>query len=193
MRPKIKIKQGRLIEPFFKTFIEQKYPNFEFSSEETVKEKIKIFQEEWSKYNDLYFEGLEKLNLHFQRNLIEVFIVSATDRDMNSPMIIRSRYDKKEFVSVLSHELLHTLFADNKFVQEYEQETQRTRNHIYVFAILEYLFKDIFNESERLKIEKSKSSPEKNSEYYKAWQIVEAEGHLNIIKKIKNTPDNISI
>jgi hypothetical protein len=185
MKPKIIIKHGKLLEPFFRVFISQKYPDYIFHTNEEVLEKVKIFKNNWSMYEDKFLIGLKELGLEFVRNRIDVLIISATDRDMSSPLIIRSRYDQKEFISVLCHELLHVLFADNKFVQKYEEESQTTRNHIYVFAVLKYLFVDVFNEPERLDTEKSKSSLEKNIDYYKAWQIVEKDGYKNILHKLK--------
>lgn len=185
MKPELVIKYGKLIDPFLKVYVENKYPDFEFMELYKVKEKVKNFRKEWRKYENLFFEGLKKINLEFKRNRIDVFIVTATDRDMSSPLIIRSRYSEKEFINVLFHELLHNLFNDINLEKEYFLETETTRKHIYVFAILTYLFKDVLNEPERTEMEKEKSNPEKNGDYYKAWKIVGKEGYKNIIEKIK--------
>ncbi len=187
MRPKLTIKRGKLLEPFFKVFIEQKYPDFAFPSDDMVNEKIMLFKQEWAKYEDAFFDGLEKIGLEFTRNHIEVFVIAATDRDMSAPLVIRSRYDEKEFISVLLHELLHNLFNDIGLIKGYEEETDSTRSHVYVFAVEEYLFRDVLNEPERLEVEKSKSNSEKNVEYYKAWQIVERDGYRNIVQGIRKS------
>lgn len=184
MRPKLMIKHGKLLEPFFKVYIEQKYPDFVFPTEEAVQEKVVLFRKAWSEYEDKFFSGIESLGLEFKRNYIEVYVVAAINRDMSAPLVIRSRYDEKEFISILFHELLHNLFNDVRIVKAYEDESDQTRNHIYVFAMMEYLFRDILNEPERIDIEKSHSGPDKNVEYYMAWQIVENDGYRAILEGI---------
>lgn len=186
MKPKIEIRYGRLLEPFFEPYIKERYPEHVFLTSEEVKEKVEIFKEEWKKYEDKFINGLKNIGLEYVRNRIDVFIIAATNRDMSAPLILRARYSPEEFISVLCHELIHNLFTDHKLRKDYgyKEETDRTRNHIYTFAILKYLFKDVFEEPERIEKEKSKSSPDKNQEYYRAWEIVEKDGYMEVIKSI---------
>lgn len=182
MRPRLTIKYGKLLEPFFHCYIEQKYPGFEIPDEAAVKAKVRLFRNEWSRYRDRFFDGIESFGLEFSRNRIDVHVVSATDRDMSSPLIMRSRYDAREFVSVLFHELLHNLFGEVGLVRGYGEETSTSQRHVYVFAMLEFLFRDVMGEPERIEEEKGKSGPGRNPEYYRAWEIVERDGYHAILE-----------
>jgi len=137
MKPKIVIRYGRLIEPFFKPYIEQKYPEHVFLTPDEVLQKVGIFKDEWSRYEDKFIDGLDKIGLRYIRNRIDVFIVSATTRDMSAPMILRAKYSPKEFVSVLCHELIHNLFADHNLAKNMNIEKRQIVLEI-IFTLLQY-------------------------------------------------------
>ena len=123
-----------------------KYPDYQFPTEEQVLDKTKIFKNAWQKNEDLFINSIKEISgLSFQRNIIDCFIISATPRDMSAPLIIRSRYTEDEFVDVLMHELLHILLGDNKIdrFKYIKEEADRTLNHLYVFALLNYFYIEI--------------------------------------------------
>jgi hypothetical protein len=93
--------------------------------------------------------------MEFKRNQIDIFVVSAINRDMSAPLIIRSRYNKEEFLKVIIEELLHVLFGDNKFVPEGD-ENLTIRNHKGVFAVMRHLGFDLEFKTE---------------DYIKAWEL----------------------
>lgn len=134
--PKINIRHGRLLEPFFKDYILNKYPDHVFFSEEEVLEKVDVFEKTFSERgNEALKRMYEITGLEFKKNIIDVFIVNATNRDMSAPLIIRARYTPNEFVEILIHELVHVLLTDNKFPIDIHPDPTVAK-HIPVYKVL---------------------------------------------------------
>ena len=194
MKPKIVIKYGNLIDPFFKEYVKVQYPDYVFKTIDEVKSKVELFKEEWQKHENIFIESIyQKTGLEFKRNHIDCFIVSATPRDMSAPLIIRSRYSPPEFIDALYHELLHIFLSDNKTKLSPlgVNESLTTKNHINTFALLKYLYLDVFNDNERLEKVIKLTANLKNVDYDKAWSIVNNSDYQDIIKlfsKNKVTP-----
>jgi hypothetical protein len=188
MRPKINIKYAKLLDPFLKEYVKVNYPTYQFPSEEIVLDKVSLFQKTWSETEDLFFNFIEQYTkLQFQRNVIDCFIVSAISRDMSSPLIIRSRYDETEFIDSLIHELLHILLVDNNVSRfKYNKEiSERTSNHINIFALLSCFYLKALKDENRLEKIKEKAD-DNNPDYKKAWEIVEEIGFEKVLENLNN-------
>lgn len=174
MKPIINIRYGNLIDPFFKDSVIAKYPDYDFPSEEKVLEKVELFKKAWEEQgNDIIDFLYKETGLEFKRNIIDCFIVSATPRDMSAPLIIRSRYNEKEFISVMMHELIHKLFSDNKIKKEgYENESKTTRNHIKIFNLMKKYYLEVLKDKDYLNEIMERSNTESNKDYRRAWEIV---------------------
>lgn len=185
-KPKIIIKHGRLLEPFFQAYVRVNYPDYQFPSEEKIKEKVKIFQNAWNQVGDNLINQIYKITgLKFKREVIDCYIVSATDRCMSAPLIIKSRLKEEEFVDTMLHELLHIILVDNKIKRiKCLNESKITMDHLRVFAVLKYIYKDYMKDEDRLKRVIEKSQVGNNKDYARAWEIVDKIGYLNIIKGI---------
>lgn len=187
MQPLIRIKYGKLIDPFFKEYVAVKYPGYVFPSHEAVLGKIVLFKDAWAVYEEKFFAFLQKeTGLTFKRNIIDCYIVSATPRDMSAPLIIRSRWSGEEFVNTLMHELIHVLFSDNatKKVVLDKEVSPRTTNHVMVFALLKKFYLDILQDEEKFEKYSVVFNPEINKEYVEAWEIVNSVGYDAIIENI---------
>lgn len=182
--PKINIQHGRLIDPVF-IFYCQNNPDLKKlgwndwtpPTEEELKRRIKIYKEEWRKYNivrDLY----KTLGLSFKRNVIDVFIVSGISRASSHPIIIKSGFKPKEFVTTLAHELIHVILTENKIkrVVYNKKESDTVNNHVIVFAVLK---KILDQELWGIQVKMTRSR-----DYLKALQISEEIGVDNVIKKM---------
>lgn len=193
MQTTINIKFAKLLDPYMRDWIQLKYPDYVFPTLEEVKEKTKLFRAEWDKNGQKILQALyDATGFEFKRNIIDVYIVSATNRDMSAPLIIRSRYTAQEFIEVITHELIHVLFGDNNFHPGFEEENSTTRNHIYLYAILKHIYLDLLKQPEIFQKEITKYTPENlvlhpvNADYARAWQIVEEKGYMNLIKEVKD-------
>ena len=164
--PKIKIRYGKLLDPFLKELMEIKFPEWESPTKEEVIEKVGLFRESWSKEGEpLLKEAIKVTGLSFERNVIDVFVVSGINRCMSAPLIVKSGLTEKEFTYLLLEELIHVLFSDNgsKIPSELEEHNRRVINHVMVFKIFrEILSKEIIEELE---------SKVKDPDYKKAWEL----------------------
>ncbi len=95
------------------------------------------------------------------------------------------------FADVLTHELIHNIFTQNrtkiekalkKFKQRYPEETQRTIIHILVYAVHSHIYCKFFSKK---RINRDVKSVNIYPEYRKSWEIVQAEGYKNIIKELE--------
>ena len=198
--PEIKIFYSRLIDPFFigynKTYHKGGWDKWVAPSQEKVLAKTKELRELWRKEETRILTAVCKITeLEFKRNIIDVHIVSGSPRDMSNPLIISAHNPKEDFISTLTHELIHKLFSDNIRVREkvypnifkdmFPDEKATTQNHIIVHAILKYVYLDILKNEKRL--ENNIKHSERTVDYKKAWEIVEEEGYLNLIEKLKKS------
>jgi len=152
----INIKYSKLLDPFIKPSVLERYPDYEFPTIEAVKEKVKLFRKVYEEKGVDLIKEMEKFTGYsFKDYPIDCHIVSAISRDMSSPLIIRSRYNEDEFLESLLHELVHILYGQNKvpFITGYDDTVS---NHIPVYRILRHLGYDNEPVSE---------------DYRKAWEL----------------------
>ena len=185
--PEIIIQYGRLIDPFL-IFYCQNYPNankFGWDkwippTREQIDEKIALFKEEWRKYN-MAKKISACLDMSFNRNVIDVYVVSGITRDCSHPLIMKSGLNPKEFVVALAHELIHRILTINKIprVVYDEKESDTTNNHVIVYAVL----KKILDE-ELWNIAITSRSKHPSKEYARALELSEQIGPDKVIEKM---------
>jgi hypothetical protein len=197
--PKIVIKYGKLLDPIF-IFYCRNNPDLKVRgwndwippTQEEVFKRIENYKKEWSKYEEkIVKEMCDVLNLKFKRNII-VYIVSGNSRQLSSPIVIKSGFNPDEFVDSLTHELIHTLFEDNgtkipiSILEEmFPGETSTIRNHVVVHSVLKYIYLDILKDEKKLEMNIENSRKHSTNDYFHAWEIVEKEGYMEIIKRFK--------
>ena len=194
--PKIRIKYNRFLDPIFKTYIKSnpKWKNWAEPTEVEVKERVKKYKEEWTKYEKKILEGIcELLDLDFSQNIIDVHIVSGNDRQFSNPIVIKSGFKPDEFIESVSHELIHRLFSDNDrgvvagkiLLEMFPDENELVRNHIITHSALKFIYLDILENKEMLEKNIERSSKSSLSEYKKAWDIVEERGYKELVVEFK--------
>lgn len=190
--PKILINYNRFLDPIFIAFIQSQpqWKDWQPASLEEVQERVVTYNNEWSKYEHKILNALcDITGLNFNRDVIDVYIVSGNPRQFSNPLVIKSGFLPSEFVDVLTHELIHRLFTlsgvSKKVTcsEKYLNESDLVKNHILLHALLKYLYLDILNEPERLKNNISRSKAHSTNDYARAWEIVETDGHMNIINE----------
>jgi hypothetical protein len=183
--PLINIRRGKLLEPFLQAYVSANYPNLELPDDAATEEAVTRYRAAWNQEGHLFFEFLETVpGLEFERNTIDCFIVPATPRDMSAPLVVRSRYAGPEFVDVLAHELLHILLTDRDVhvPKEFAREEPGVRNHIFVFAALDEIYRSHFKDAARLESMRKKSLTPGNESYARAWRLVDETGAERLLK-----------
>lgn len=199
--PRILIKYGKVLDPIF-IFYCQNSPDLKARgwndwvppTQEEVFKRIENYRKEWSKYETKILKGIcDVLNLEFKRNVIDVYIVSGNPRQLSAPIVIKSGFSPDEFIDSLTHELIHTLFGDNGervpiFIWDemFPGETNSVKSHVVLHSILKYIYLDILKDEKRLERNIDTSKKHNTNDYLRAWEIVEKEGYLEIIKKFKS-------
>ena len=60
------------------------------------------------------------------------------------------------------------------------------RNHIFVHAVHEFIYRHVIKDENRLHGDKERMKKIKATVYVKSWEIVERDGYKNILNKFKN-------
>mgnify|MGYP001601777619 CR=1 FL=1 len=190
--PKILIEYNRFLDPIFIASIQsqQRWKDWKPAPLEEVLEKVELYKKEWEKYGPKIISTLYDITeLNFNREAIDVYIVSGNLRQFSNPIVIKSGFSPSEFVDTLAHELIHRLFTLNSIKksllisEKYLNESNLVKNHVLLHALLKYIYLDVFNEPERLSRNVLRSEAHSTNDYARAWEIVEAEGYMNIINE----------
>lgn len=193
--PKLNIKYSKALDLIVLDYVKNipKYKDWVPPTKEEVLEKVKEFNEVWNKNSNKILKAICKsLNLYFPQNIIDVYIVSGIPRCFSDPIVIKSRFTPEEFIDTLCHELIHKLLGQNKknvkkkIVQGFApEESETTKNHVLIYAVLKHIYLDILKEPSRLDGNIKTSSEHFNDDYTKAWKIVDETGYNKILSEFR--------
>ena len=167
--------------------------NEDYPSPSEIREYLEEVKVLWEKEEKRILEKIsEIINLDWIWNKINCYVVGK-GRNFSFPLTLTIWTEKTDFIDVLTHELIHRLefqhqIHRNKWLkylnEKYKKENDKTKKHILVFAIHKKIYLNFFNK-ERLNrnIKRNENMPE----YKRAWEIVEQEGHENIIKEFRKS------
>ncbi len=189
MLPRIDIKYGRFLDPIFKKVVALEYSDIEIPTLELVNERVKTYRAIWNEVGDRILAGMtQTLGLEFKRNHIPVYVVSLSSRDFSSPLVLKSRYARGQFINAITHELIHCLCADNDG-SNYKEPYPDNR-HIIVYAAMKFIFLDVLKDeslvSEAISTIYESAFSEKNKEYQSAWEYVDQKGYIKILSEFRD-------
>ncbi len=189
--PDIIIRYNRFLDPIFEAYIRsyKEWENWDKPSLELVHKNVKMYRKEWQKYGKEALIAMQKVTgLRFKRNHIDIFVVSGNPRSFSSPIVVKSRFSKVDFINVAVHELIHCLYADNyekvNGLISVGQENLIVTDHVVLFAILKYIYLDVFKEPKRLKAD-IKFCKNSKFGYDTAWKIVQDGDYRKIISDFR--------
>jgi len=154
---------------------------------------VAAYQEAWRPKAKKVIKGLEQVTgLNFAENYIDAYIANPDDRTaISHPLIIGGGFKPREFVYVLTHELVHSLADDNEQSVNWHEvsaalfhsEKWPLANHVMVHAVLEAYYTDVLNNIDHVlwDIRFRRSYPM----HTKAWEIVTLQGYQNILAQLK--------
>jgi hypothetical protein len=161
-----------------------------YPSPEKVLNYIKKIEKLWRKEEKKVFQELARVtHLRWKTKTIDCFVVGRC-RPFSYPLTMPI-YEKHPdyFIDVLTHELIHNIFIQNKektekafqyFHKKYKKQSLTTRIHIPLHAIHSHIYYKFFNEN---RLKRDIKFIGFLRDYKKSWQIVEKEGYQNIISE----------
>lgn len=190
---KINIQHGKLLEPFLNFYVQNSpdvkglgWNEWTPPVKEEMEKRIEVYKDIWAKYEEKVLSGIcSALDLSFDRDIIDVFIVAGINRSMSNPLIIKSGYNPSNFIIVITHELTHRLLASNKDLFKINNDflfikgdNNTVNSHILIFSVLRKIFE---NEPEMLKII---ADIKHDKNYMKAFEL--SKSYKKILKFFRN-------
>jgi len=192
---KIQIKHNRFLDPVFWCHFQQRFKItiLKRETQDEIDLIIKEYKETWFKNEKKILKAIQQITkLTFKHSLIDVHIVRRIDRSFSRPIIFDIRKAPENFCDQLTHELLHIILQENNNIVSWEvlewlnerfpKESDTTRNHIFIHAVLKKIYINILKNPKRLKENMKRSQGHHNNDYVRAWEIVEEYGEDEIIK-----------
>lgn len=194
--PEIRFQYGWLLTNAF-YFLRKQIPKFKKEKPPTWNEMKSVVAERrrlWKKNEKKLITAMQKISgLNFYQNLIDVYLISGYGGAFSDPLTMNiKKYEGERFVDILTHEILHRLLTDNiqnknggswpyKAYPRIKDKT--TLHHILVHAIHKEIYLAVLKRPDRLK--RDMEECQKWPSYKRAWDIVEQDGHMNIIERFK--------
>ena len=192
--PIIKIKYNRFLDPIFKGWIlsQEKYKNWTPPDMVKINSQVLMYKEEWGKYGEKIIESMCRVtNLEFERNIIDIYIVSGNPRPFSRPLVLSCGYNNIKFINYITHELIHCLFSDNDIKEGFSKKVRYTHDseivsrHVLVYAILNYILIDVLEKPNYLENVIKNDAHFPKLGYHEAWNIIEKIGYKKIIELYK--------
>lgn len=202
--PEIRINDAWLLRQFASVHLNELWNNGKpLQSDEYYHEIVLKYRKAWKPVEQKILTAMcDITGLTFYQNVIDVYIAPWFNA-FSSPLIIGVTKTPEKFVDVLTHELLHRLFVDNKIktpktelLEEWKKLFGIDLNftaivHIPVHAVHKAIYLDILKSPKRLKDDVEEYNKLKIEDYITAWNYVEKHGHENIIKQLKTSYEKL--
>lgn len=196
---KISLRYSPLIDAKYKLLSKREWSSYlkksqlrgAYPSEKQIRQKLISYEEKWRKEEKKIILEMQRISgLHFSEKEIVVYIVGFGGAQ-SDPLIIPSHYTSKEFIAVLTHELLHRLLTYNRegFNEDIEspkifkKETTMAATHVFIHALLERIYIDTLQQPSLLRWDMKTS--EDLPDYKRAWKVVKEQGSRRIIKLLR--------
>lgn len=195
--PEIRFQYGWLLTRAFYQYRKMltEYKDEEPPAWNVVNEIVENRRKIWEPVEQKIITGMQEIaGLNFYQNIIDVYIVTGYSSAFSEPLVMSKKYEGDVFVDILTHEIIHRLLMDNKegingnswAAEHYpEEKDSSVVNHILVHALHKEVYLSVLGSPERLMADKDRLKGFHG--YEKAWDIVERDGHINIINKFKES------
>ncbi len=195
MIPKIRFRYSSIYDSTYRNskFIKKllKERNESYPSQKKILKYISQIKPIWEKQEKKIFKELSKITgLKWKEKEIICYVIGF-GRGLSDPLTMKLYKNKNDFIDTLTHELIHQIQFQNEkkwpkwrkhLSKKYKKESRSTKSHISVHAINKKIYLRLFNKN-RLKRDIKRC--QKFLDYKLAWEVVEEEGHENIIKKFR--------
>lgn len=162
-----------------------------YPSVKEIFHEIENIEPLWSKVGSNVLKAISKITGLKWKEVKVICYVIGYGRSFSDPLTIRLHETPDLFIDTLVHEMIHQIQIQNNELSKkwysyidkiYASETVLTKNHIIVHAVHKEIYLTLFDKK-RLETDIKESGLSKD--YARSWEIVEKEGHKNIINKFK--------
>lgn len=162
-----------------------------YPSPKEIFHEIENIEPLWSKVESNVLKAISKISGLKWKEAKVICYVIGHGRSFSDPLTIMLHETTDLFIDTLVHEMIHQIQIQNNELSKkwysyidkiYAGETVLTKNHIIVHAVHKEIYLTIFDKK-RLETDIKESGLSKD--YARSWEIVEKEGHKNIINKFK--------
>ncbi len=187
------IKHNKFLEPVIAPFVQShpQYSSWKIPDEGTMSKQVENFKAAWKPLQKNIVSAIEVYTGGpFRYSIVDVALVSTFPRTFSNPIIVgvtksdNSLVSAEEFICRLTHELIHKAgrYPIQKYRDLFPLETQVTADHIFVHALLKYIFTDVLQRQDLLLLNRELSIKHSTDDYHKAWNIVDDMGYMNLLE-----------
>jgi len=190
--PKIIFKYSRIYDEIWREGFLGKNSREYYPSERKILNYIKKVEKLWREHERKVLTELSNItHLKWKVRSIYCYVVGKC-KPISEPLTL-PLYEKHPdfFIDMLIHELIHNLFTQegnlkktkrawNYFRSKYKKESPRTIIHIPLQAIHTHIYLKFFNDR---RLKRNITRDQQFRDYHRAWQIIQKEGHKNIINE----------
>ncbi len=165
----------------------KKYP-----SPQKIENYIKRVEPIWKNEEKKILTELSRISgLEWKVKEISCYVIGV-GRPFSDPLTLHIEKNYDDFIDILTHELIHQLFTQERnmqrsekawdyFFKKYKIESRTTKIHIPLHAIHAELIKRFYGEK---RIGKRLQIPP-HRDYKRSWEIVQKEGYKNILYEFR--------
>lgn len=162
-----------------------------YPSIKKISQYIEAIEKLWKKDEKRILKEISKVTGLKWKDKQIICYVNGMGRPFSDPLTLRLYKNKNDFIDTLTHELIHQIQIQNrkKYMdwsknknKKYKTESVVTNNHIFLHAVHKVIYLKFFNKS---RLNRDIKDSKKFPDYKRSWDIVEEEGHENIINQFK--------
>ncbi|MEX2016927.1 MAG: hypothetical protein WD876_00435 [Candidatus Pacearchaeota archaeon] len=153
---------------------------------------LKLIEKMWGRIAKKTLGEISKNSgLKWRERKIKCYFLSK-GKSFSDPLTIKYYKDKKYFIDVLTHELIHQIQTQdtenrwykwrNYIAKKYSKETKLTRGHIFLNAVL---YKVVEKVHGKKRLNSLIKFDWQFKDYKRSWEIVQNEGYQNIINEFR--------
>lgn len=162
----------------------------EYPSREKIMKFIEKVKPVWAEKEKEVLKEISKITKLKWQEDIRCYVIGY-GRSFPDPLTVRVHKTVNRFIDILTHELIHQIYIQNRkslsawweyISKKYSDEPRPVKIHIFVHAVHKHIYLKVFNKL-RLTTDIKRAQRPKALTYRRAWEIVDQEGYLNIVKK----------
>ena len=163
-------------------------------SEVKILNYIKSIEKAWKRdEKDILREISKVTGLNWEEKHIYCYLIEK-GTSFCPPLTMPMIKDKVLFMDLLTHELVHGIFnfppdnfkkskkAWDYINKKYRKESRKTRIHILVHAVHNYILNKLYDKK---RLKKNIQFLSSQIDYKRAWDIVQKEGYQNILREMR--------